>query len=62
MLRQQLILEFAAHGHNLLEQFFDAMAVKGIVGQGLHGPQLFFLSGSVKYFFACMYLISCHLT
>ena len=57
-----LSLIHISHGHDLLKQLRDPLAVKIIVRHGAHPRQLFLLPDLIKYVLSRFYFIFCNLT
>ena len=60
-LRQLIILELPAHGHDLLKKLLHPVGIKRIVREGAHFFQFLRLPALIKHLLACLYLIIRHL-
>ena len=60
VLRQQLVLQLPAHGHDLLKQFLHAVAVKIIVCHRFQRCEFCLLPLFVKHFFSNRNFILCN--
>ena len=57
LLRQPVILQLAAHGHDLFKQLLHTAGIELTVCKRAHLAQLFLLSGLIQYLLPRLYLI-----